>query len=432
MNGAAELSGSAALLAGGCLLLAPLALAGLALANAGLGRSRSASHAMLSALCVLGVAALAWFACGFAWQGYPGLPSHVITVAGTPWDWIAAEPFFFRRLALDGSAASLAAWMQILCVGLAALIPLGAGADRWRLGAACISTALLAGWTYPLFAHWVWGGGWLAQLGARHGLGRGFLDVGGAASIHAVGGFTALAVVCIVGPRRGKFSPEGVAAIPGHNAVLVAMGAMLALPGWIGINAAGCLLYAGAGPGALALVAINTTLSAGAGVLGAAALTRLRFGRPDASLCANGWFAALAAASGCCLYVSPAAAALVGLATGALAAYAVELLDLRLRVDDPGGSIAQHALGGICGLLAAGWFTRSEYAAAGQPLAQVVGIATLIGFVFPLSYGLNWLLDRCYRQRVSAEGEWQGLDLYELGAGAYPEFVIHREDTPQR
>jgi Amt family ammonium transporter len=192
------------------------------------------------------------------------------------------------------------------------------------------------------------------------------------------------------------------------------------------------MLFAGAAPGALALIAVNTTLSAGMGALAAAGLTRFRFGRPDASLCANGWFGALAASSGCCLFVAPAAAALIGLVAGALVAFSVELLDLRLGVDDPGGSISQHGIGGIWGLLAAGLFARADYAPEGQLLAQLVGVATLIGFVLPLSYGLNWLLNRIYAQRVSAEGEWQGLDLYELGAGAYPEFVVHREDFPQR
>src|SRR5260370_19104696 len=152
-------------------LLVPLAAAGLALINAGLGRSRSAAHSIMAALRVMAVAAIVYFICGFAWQGFIGRPAHIMMVGGKPWNWIAAVPFFFRGLQLDGSAASLAAWLQMLCVGLAALIPIGRGADRWRFCALCIFTGLLAGFIYPLFAHWVWGGGWLAQLEINHGLG---------------------------------------------------------------------------------------------------------------------------------------------------------------------------------------------------------------------------------------------------------------------
>ena len=169
------------------IFLIPLAAAGLALMNVGLGRSRSAGHMMMASLCALAVAGLAYFVCGFAWQGFIGSPAHLLAVSGKNWNWIAAEPFFFRKLSFDGSAASLAALFQIFCVGLAALIPLGSGADRWRLRASCLSTALLAAWTYPLFAHWVWGGGWLAQLGVNYGIGRGFLDAGGSGSIQVVG-----------------------------------------------------------------------------------------------------------------------------------------------------------------------------------------------------------------------------------------------------
>src|ERR1019366_2951079 len=198
-------------------------------------------------------------------------------------NWIAAEPFFFRKLGLDGSPAFLAALLQIFCVGLAALIPLGSGADRWRLRASGISTAILAAWTYPLFAHWVWGGGWLAQLGANYGLGRGFLDVGGASTIHVVGGLTALSVTWILGPRRGKYSADGMApAIPGHNAVLILFGCLLALLGWLGLNSAGAILFVGGETSGSALIAINTMLSAAAAALTAAIVTKIRFGKPDA------------------------------------------------------------------------------------------------------------------------------------------------------
>ena len=438
------LSDVAQVLCAALILAVPLAAAGLALINAGLGRSRSAAHAMLSSVCVLAVAFLVYFVCGFSWQGLPGLPAHVFTLAGKPWNWIGAEPFFLRGLPLDGSRAALTVWLQIFSVGIAALIPLGAGSDRWRLGASCASTALLAGWTYPLFAHWVWGGGWLARLGACCGLGYGFLDAGGAGVIQAVGGLTALSIACILGPRGGKYAAGGMpTAVPGHNAVLVLFACFLTWLGWIGLNGSGTLLFTGAAPGSVTLVAVNTTLSAAMAALAAAGITRLRFGRPDASLCANGWTGGLVASSAACAFVEPAAAAVTGAIAGVLVTLSVEWLDARVRVDDPAGSISVHAVGGLWGVLALGLFARippdralnGVGAGAGnsnQWLAQLAGIAALLLFVLPMTYSLNWILNRFYPQRVSAEGEPQGLDLYELGAGAYPEFVTHREDHKPR
>jgi Amt family ammonium transporter len=409
-------------------LLVPLAGLGLASINAGLGRSRSAAHVMLASLSVMAVAALVYFVCGFAWQGFPGLPAHVFVFAGKPWNWLAAGPFFLRGLALDGSPASLAAWLGMLSAGLAALIPLGSGADRWRLGASCASAALLAGVTYPVFAHWVWGGGWLAQLGVNNGLGAGFLDAGGSSSIQAVGGLTALSIAWILGPRRGKYAPDGSpSAIPGHNAVLVLFGCLAAWVGWLGLDCAGAVLYYGL-VGHLVRVAMNTTLGACAAALATAALTRARFGKPDASLCANGWVAGLVAGSAGCAFVPPALAVLTGAVAGALVVFAVEWFELRFAVDDPGGAVAVHAVGGIWGIVAVGLFAGGP----GQLLAQIAGLATLLGFVLPLTYGLNFALDRFYRQRVNPEGERRGMDLFELGAGAYPEFMTHTDDFAQR
>jgi Amt family ammonium transporter len=411
------------------LLLAPLAGAGLALINAGLGRSRNAAHSMMAALCVISVAACVYFICGRAFQGYAGGLAHAITAGNKPWDWIGAEPWFFRGMPTGVPVLFLFAWFGIVAVGLAGIIPLGSGADRWRLAAICASTALLAGLTFPLFAHWTWGGGFLAQLGVNYGLGRGYIDAGGAGPIHALGGLTALAVTWIVGPRRGKYTSEGMPmAIPGHNPVLVLFGCMVALLGWLGLNSAGAMLFAGVELGRIPLIAVNTLLGASASALATAVITKMRFGKPDASLTANGWVGGLVASSAACAFITPAEVLIVGLVAGALITFSVDLLDLRLEVDDPGGSIPVHAVGGIWGVLAVGLFGRLEAGGEGQLLAQAVGIATLVGFVLPFTYALNWLLDRVMGQRVAVEGEHQGMDLYELGAGAYPEFMTHTDE----
>ncbi len=335
-----------------------------------------------------------------------------------------------------------------MTAGLAALIPVGSGTDRWRLSAACASSALLAGFTYPIFAHWVWGGGWLSQLGANYGLGHGFLDVGGAGTVQSVGGLTALSIAWILGPRRGKYAPDGMpTALPGHNAVFILFGCFLALLGWTGLNSAGAILFAGADAGSVPLIAMNTILSgAGAGVA-ATLTTRIRFGKPDASLAANGWIGGLVASSAGGAFIVPAEAVVIGFVAGVLVTLSVEWIELRLSVDDPAGAISAHAVGGLWGLFAAGIFARIPAGTigpvtnsasgigsgdAGQMVAQLIGIATLLGFVLPLTYGLNWLLDRLHRQRVAPEGERQGMDLYELGAGAYPEFITHTEDSTQR
>jgi Amt family ammonium transporter len=415
-------------------LLVPFGAAGLAVINAGLGRSRNAAHMMLSSLCVFALAAVVFFVVGFAWEGYAGGPAYEFILQGKPWNWIAAGQFFFRGVALDGSPASLAALLGMMSAGFAAVIPLGSGADRWRLGAACVSTAVFAGWTYPLFAHWVWSG-WLAQLGANYGLGQGFIDSGGAAPIQAVGGLTALAVTWVLGPRRGKYTADRMPmAIPGHNAVLVLLGCFLVWLGWIGLDCAGAILFTAAEAGRSVLIVVNATVAAAAALLAAAAITRFRFGKPDASLCANGWVSGLVASSAGCAVMPPAAAMIVGLVAGALVTYTVELLELHLTVDDPGGSISVHLIGGVWGVLAVAWLAKVPAGAneSGQWLAQLAGVASLLGFVLPLTYGLTRLLNRFYPMRVAPEGERQGLDLHELGAGAYPDFMSHNDDFLQR
>lgn len=380
-----------ALFCAACLFLAPLAAAGLALINTGLNRSRSAAQGILASLVVMAVAVLTYAVFGFA------------VASGT------TRVLFLRGIDWTGAPA-LVLLFELFGVTIAASIPVATGAERWRIAAACASTVLMAGCVFPLFAHWTWGGGWLARLG--------FVDAAGSGCVHAVGGFTALAIAWILGPRYGKFTREGMpTAMPGHNAVVVLFGCLLALVGWLGLNSAGAMLLANASATTCVLIAVNTMLSAAAAAIAALVITRVRFGKPDASLTANGWVSGLVASSAAASAMKPAEAMLIGLITGVLVIFAVEIVELRMKVDDPAGAISVHGVGGLCGVLAAGEFTT-----------QLVGVATLIGCILPLAYGWNWGLNLVVRQRVAAEGERQGMDLFELGAGAYPEFVTHRED----
>ena len=400
------------------ILLVPLAIGGLMLLNAGLTRSRSTAHVLLASVCAASVAMLVYaiIGCSFAGAGSTG---HAIHAAGKDWNWLGNGRLFARSIDFAEPMGPLVLLLQLFSVGIAALIPVSSGAERWRIPAVCASTALLAGITYPLFTHWASAQGWLGQFG--------FIDVGGTASIQVLGGVNALCIAWIIGPRQGKFTPEGIpTAMPGHNATLVLCGCMLALVGWLGLNTAGAALAAPGQAGILVLAAINTVLAAAAGAIAALVGTRVRFGKPDASLTANGWVAGLVAISASAPYVKPAAAMLIGSVVGGAIVFAIEVVELRMHVDDPAGGISVHAVGGIWGLMALSIFGN------GQFLAQMLGVATLIGFVFPFSYGLNALLDRFLPQRVEPSGERQGMDLFELGAGAYPEFVTHREDYMRR
>lgn len=411
------------------LMVAPLAIVGVALINTGLGRSRSAAQALLGNLAIVAVAAIVFAPIGAGLAGTlaassgAGLTFHA---AGAPWNWLGTGPFILRNLANASPHDQLALLFEFPAVALAAMIPWGSGADRWRLLAGCAAAAVSSALIFPLFAHWIWGGGWLAQLGLNFSLGSGFLDPGGAASVHVLGGLSALAVIWITGPRRGKFPKEGLAtAMPGHNAVYVLFGCLVALVGWLAWNAAGAAIWLHAPLTALPQTVIGTLLCASGALATTFAITSIRFGKPDASLCANGWLAGLVASSGCAALLTPDESLFVGFVAGIVTPLLVELFELALSIDDPSGAVAVHAVAGFWGLVAAGIFAPQP----GQFLAQLVGIAALLGLALPLVYLLFALLNLVLRFRVEPDGERIGMDLHELGGGAYPEFVIHRDES---
>lgn len=410
------------------LFLIPLAALGLALTNAGLNRTRSVSHGLFLSLCTFGLGAVVYFAIGFAVQGAPSLVPPTSPPFIRHWDWFGGGTLFAHGLAPDAVLSWQFVAFGMLAAGMTSLIPVAAGAERWRTTPTLISTILLTAITFPLFAHAIGNGGWLGASGAVFGTGPGVRDAAGAGFIHAVGGVTALSVAWIMGPRRGKYNAAGMpAATPGHNSPLTLSGCFLALPGWFGLNIAGSILFGGAEFSRAPFIAVITFLSAVGGSMTAAGLSKLRFGKPDASLCANGWTCGLVSSSAACAWTKPLPALLVGIIAGALVVYAIELLELRLKIDDPAGAISVHGIGGLWGLLAAGILNGGA-----QAIPQLVGIATVLGCVFPLSYALNFIENRFVYFRVQPEKERQGMDLSELGAGAYPEFMVHRDDLGLR
>jgi Amt family ammonium transporter len=421
-----------------CIVLIPLAAAGLALIHQGLGRSRSAAHAMLATVCALGISAIVFVLFGFAWAGFAGGPTHSFMAGGVRWDWLGAGSFFPNGVGIDpadpaGYTRALTLCLEMFAAGLAAIIPLSAGTDRWRLAPICLASAVFSAILFPIFAHWAWGAGWLAQLGVSFGLSK-FVDAGGAGVVQVVGGLMAVSVAWVLGPRRGKFADDGMpAAIPGHNIVLVLFGCLLALVGWIGLDSAASILFYGVAPQQIVWVVINAMLSASAGCLAAVTVTRARYRKPDASLSANGWIAGLVAGSASCAFVTPAAAIDIGIVAGVLVTYMIEIAELRLQVDDPGGAVSVHAGAGIWGLIAVGLFGHFADGTTGSHLlAQLVGVAALLGFMLPVLYGVNILIDRYMPYRVDSDGDWQGMDIRELGAGAYPEFVVHADEFVPR
>jgi Amt family ammonium transporter len=409
----------------GLLLLAPLAIAGIALVNAGLGRSRSAMQALLGSLVVISTAVIAFAVVGSAIAAGTN-SDHIFQLAGKAWNWAGAGPLFLNGLIAAPARMQLTVLFELLSVSLLVLIPWGSGADRLRLPAGAAIAAILGAVVFPLTAHWTWGGGWLSQLGANFSSGDGFLDGGGAAAIHALGGLAALAVVWIAGPRKGKFPREGLStAMPGHNVVYVLLGCLITLVGWLAWNMAGSLLWLHAAPGELVVTAVNTLLSAAAALVATFTVTRLRFGKPDASLCANGWLAGLVTSSACAGLVPPVDALFTGLVAGIITPLLVELFELALSIDDPSGAVSVHGAAGLWGLAAAGVFGRQQ----GQFVAQLIGVSTLLGLLLPLVYFVFWIVNRILPFRVDPDGERLGMDLHELGGNAYPEFVVHRDES---
>ncbi|HKU27420.1 MAG TPA: ammonium transporter [Candidatus Sulfotelmatobacter sp.] len=435
--------------------------AGFALVETGLCRAKNANHTMMMNLVVYGVGVFAFWTCGFALQMGGGGPystlggaspltsEHAFHFLGKLWGVFGTHGFFLTQGGTYDVAVMVLFLFQMVFMDTALTIVTGAAAERWKFVAFALSSLFMGALTYPLFANWAWGGGWLSQLGANFGLGHGYVDFAGSGVVHAVGGITALAVAMILGPRIGKYTRDGRPnAMPGHDIVLVLTGCFILAFGWFGFNPGSTLAASGNGALRIGSIAVNTMLAGCTGTFGAILYMWIRYGKPDASMSGNGLLAGLVAITAPSGFVNTIGAAIIGFIAGLLVCLAVEFVERVLKVDDPVGAIAVHGANGLWGVIAVGLFADGTsnyggswngvngsvrglfYGDPGQLVAQLIGVGTILGFVFGLSYSANWLIDAVVGQRVSAEDELTGLDIPEIGALGYPEFVLRAQTTP--
>jgi Amt family ammonium transporter len=429
--------------------------AGFAMVETGFCRAKNAAHTMSMNFMVYPLGMFAYWVCGYALQmgGVGGIAAlgggtavlnheFTITLFGHSMGLFGLKGFFLSGDAYDVGVFTLFLF-QMVFMDTAVTIPTGAMAERWKWSSFCLFALFMGAFVYPMFANWVWGGGWLATLGSNFGLGHGHVDFAGSSVVHMVGGVAALAGAVVLGPRIGKFTKSGdPIAIPGHDIPLAITGTFILAFGWFGFNPGSTLA---GGDLRIGVVAVNTMMAGTAGALAAMCFVWSRFGKPDPGMMVNGMLAGLVAITAPCAFVNSVSAVIIGGVAGILVVLAVLFIERTLKVDDPVGAIAVHGVNGAWGVLSLGLFADGTYGDGwngvpgtvkglfygdvSQFAAQCVGTLTCIVWVFVAFYVFFKVLDRILGNRVSAEVELEGLDMAEMGAMGYPDFALTQGPT---
>jgi len=419
--------------------------AGFALAETGFTRAKNAAHTMAMNFMCYGLGMFGYWVCGFALMyGAVGAVAPLggnavltsgfsLDLLGHPFQLFGTKGFFLNGESYDVAVFALFIFGMVF-MDTAVTIPTGALAERWKWGSFVAYCLFMSMIVYPIFGNWVWGAGWLSQLGAQFGLGHGHVDFAGSSVVHMVGGVAALVGAIVVGPRIGKYSTDGkVNTIPGHHLPLALTGVFILAFGWFGFNAGSTLAATDL---RISVVAVNTMLASATGAIAAMLVCMFKFGKPDVGFMANGMLAGLVAITAPCAFVDSTGAALIGASAGALLVYSVLFFDNVAKIDDPVGAISVHGVCGAWGVLSLGLFADGSYGdglngVAGtvtglfygggfsQFGAQFVGTATCAAFVFGMFYAYFKIADLLLGNRVSAEVEVTGLDYAEVNALAY-------------
>ena len=431
--------------------------AGFALVETGLCRAKNASHTMAMNFMIYPMGMLGFYLCGFAFMfggigaigtmgGYAGLNHEITwTIFGKPFGILGWKGFLLQGAGYDTAAFALFLF-QMVFMDTTATIPTGSAAERWKFSAFMIYGCFIGTVMYPLFGNWVWGGGWLSQLGVNFGLGHGHLDFAGSSVVHMQGGVIAFIFAWLIGPRHGKYNKEGklVHPIAPHNIPMVMLGTFILAFGWFGFNPGSTL----AGTDLrIATIAVNTMLAGSTAALSCTLLVWFKTKKPDPSMMCNGMLAGLVAITAPCAFVNAGGAAIIGIVAGLLVVEAVYFFD-KHRIDDAVGAISVHGVNGAWGCLSIGLFADGTYGdgfngvagnVAGlfygggltQFWAELIGVTTCFITLSTLSIIVYFVIEKTVGNRVSVEVEIEGLDVPEMGIAGYAGMVMDKQsETP--
>jgi len=423
---------------------------GFAMVETGFCRGKNAAHTMTMNFMVFLIGAVGFFLTGFAFQmgGSGGVASlgtdpsvlnKTITIPGI--GGILGYKGFLLGGTFDASVYALF-FFHMVFMDTTVTIPTGAMAERVKYSAVVITSFFISMFLYPVLANWVWGGGWLSQIGKNFGLGHGVVDFAGSAVVHSMGGMLALAGATVIGPRIGKFKKDGTSrAFPGHDIPMAIIGTIILFFCWFAFNASSTM---NASDLRLTVAATNTMISGAVGGTVAMFFMWIKYGKPDPSMTANGALAGLVAITSPCAYVNGLSAFIIGLIAALLVCNAVPFVENKLKLDDPVGAISVHCVNGLWGVISVGLFADGTYGDglngvagnvrglfygdASQLAAQLVAVLCLFLWGFGMSYLFFRILDKVWGLRVTPEQELDGLDIPEMGVLAYPDSQLLRTE----
>jgi Amt family ammonium transporter len=423
--------------------------AGFAMVETGLCRAKNASHTMAMNFMIYPLGMLGFYVCGYAFMfggsvnaatmGGAAVMDGMLTIKG--WNIIGTKGFFLSGTFYDVSVFALF-FFQMVFMDTTATIPTGAAAERWKFSAFMLYGAAIGTIMYPIYGNWVWGTGWLSQLGTKLGWGHGTADYAGSSVVHLQGGIIAFWFAKWIGARVGKFNKDGSAnAIPPHNVPMCVIGTFILAFGWFGFNPGSSL----AGTDLrIAMCVVNTMLASATGALFATMwIWKVRGTKPDTTMMCNGMLAGLVAITAPCAFVNSMSACIIGAISGILVVESVLLMERKLKIDDPVGAISVHGTNGLWGLISVGLFADGTYPTwglngvdgpvkglfygdAGQLAAQFMGAAACLTYVSFISAVVYFGIEKLIGNRVSKEVEIDGLDLPEMGIAGYCGVVMDK------